>query len=340
VDDQTEHQWRPVFDGKTFKLGHGYFVVKTPNELDKKISNDEARIREMEFFRATPLWAEGLVDHFPRSGTATLRKYLSENLGSMMIQKHPRLDHDIETVSRTFVAPIEKYPTPPEDPLKIARETLQRFCDDSRQDIDRDFVQDARDLQNVWKKTQDALSQIMTPGTPQIDYHGEQDSLIFFELNNIPGTTSDDAFINDDDAVEEQSKEGNNTKNFTDANAETPRKKRRLDEDLQVQTATKTPTAGRVRAEANRTPGKVVSTGAKRTIFHELGVSHGLDKIQKELKFEANHKIDKESEHRLIDEIMLGAVQNCKGSIKEFFKQSVLLSGLLQWNLASCGPAS
>lgn len=70
-------QWIDMLDGKKFKLGHGYYVVK--NNADPAVSNIVARQEEDRFFKQEP-WARTLGSHHDRFGTFKLQSVLSKRL--------------------------------------------------------------------------------------------------------------------------------------------------------------------------------------------------------------------------------------------------------------------
>ena len=71
-------QWIDILNGKKFKLGHGYFVVK--NNPDPRVSHLVARQEEDRFFKDNEPWTEILSSHQDRFGTLNLQQALSKRL--------------------------------------------------------------------------------------------------------------------------------------------------------------------------------------------------------------------------------------------------------------------
>lgn len=71
-------QWVDILNGKKFKLGHGYFVVK--NNPDPRVSHAVARKEEDQFFQENEPWARTLNSLHERFGTLKLQGVLSKRL--------------------------------------------------------------------------------------------------------------------------------------------------------------------------------------------------------------------------------------------------------------------
>ena len=71
-------QWIDILNGKKFRLGYGYYVIK--NNPDPAVSHTVARHEEGEFFSQTEPWSTSLSAHSDRFGTINLQSILSKRL--------------------------------------------------------------------------------------------------------------------------------------------------------------------------------------------------------------------------------------------------------------------
>lgn len=71
-------QWIDILNGKKFRLGHDYFVVK--NNPDPRVSHLVARQEENDFFNDNEPWANELSSLRHRFGTLKLQGVLSKRL--------------------------------------------------------------------------------------------------------------------------------------------------------------------------------------------------------------------------------------------------------------------
>lgn len=71
-------QWLDILNGKTFRLGFGYHVVK--NNPDASVDHATARLEEQAFFKGEEPWTTSLKEYSHRFGTLQLVSALSERL--------------------------------------------------------------------------------------------------------------------------------------------------------------------------------------------------------------------------------------------------------------------
>lgn len=71
--------WLEVLRNRNFRLGHGYFVTKQPDQLqlDQGVSHDEARAMEDRYFKSTPPWNTAYSQHQSQFGIPRLQAKLS-----------------------------------------------------------------------------------------------------------------------------------------------------------------------------------------------------------------------------------------------------------------------
>ncbi|KAG8903486.1 hypothetical protein FRB99_003229 [Tulasnella sp. 403] len=110
-----EQMWLNVLEGRRHPLLHGYYMTKQPatKELSEKLSFEEARRREQEFFETTPIWANSTASN--RLGTPNLTKNLSRLLSGLIDQTLPKLRLDATRSREVTKQLIAKLPPPMSD---------------------------------------------------------------------------------------------------------------------------------------------------------------------------------------------------------------------------------
>ncbi|KAL8688245.1 MAG: hypothetical protein Q9218_005797 [Villophora microphyllina] len=105
-------QWIHVLEGKKFKLGHGYFVVK--NNPDPRVSHAVARREEDEFFSQCEPWATGHLNvHQHRFGTMKLQGVLSKRLTAQIRTSLPMITERVRLKAAEIIARLKQLPEPP-----------------------------------------------------------------------------------------------------------------------------------------------------------------------------------------------------------------------------------
>ncbi|KAL9603789.1 MAG: hypothetical protein Q9219_000898 [cf. Caloplaca sp. 3 TL-2023] len=110
-------QWIDILNGKKFKLGHGYFVVK--NNPDPRISHLVARREEDEFFDENEPWVKTLRSHRERFGTLKLQEVLSKRLTAEIRTSLPRITEQIRSKTAEVAARLKELPEPPKGNLSL-----------------------------------------------------------------------------------------------------------------------------------------------------------------------------------------------------------------------------
>ena len=78
-------QWRQMLSGEKFSIGYGYFVVK--NNPNTRVSHQQAREEEEQFFQQEP-WTSELEDFKDRFGVRNLVGSLSQLLTGLILKKY------------------------------------------------------------------------------------------------------------------------------------------------------------------------------------------------------------------------------------------------------------
>ncbi|KAL8904890.1 MAG: hypothetical protein Q9171_006880 [Xanthocarpia ochracea] len=116
-------QWIDILDGKKFKIGHGYFVVK--NNPNPDVSNVVARQEEDGFFSQEP-WVGTLSAHGDRFGTLKLSAKLSKLLNLQIQTSLPKITNQVRLKRAEIVERLRQLPEPPKGnlPFKIFEKIL------------------------------------------------------------------------------------------------------------------------------------------------------------------------------------------------------------------------
>ncbi|KAL8781027.1 MAG: hypothetical protein Q9213_006204 [Squamulea squamosa] len=109
-------QWIDILDGKKFKLGHGYYVVK--NNPNPEVSNAIARQEEDEFFDQEP-WVRTLGLHRDRFGTLKLSTKLSKLLNSQIKTSLPKITEQVRLKTFDIIERLRGLPEPQEGNLSL-----------------------------------------------------------------------------------------------------------------------------------------------------------------------------------------------------------------------------
>lgn len=82
--------WQSVLKNEKFRLKHGYFVTRQPDQdlLDQGVTHAEARVYEKEFFSTKEPWAIEFASFSDRFGTEHLQTTLSEKLTVQYLKKY------------------------------------------------------------------------------------------------------------------------------------------------------------------------------------------------------------------------------------------------------------
>lgn len=318
-----------IFNGESLELGHGYFVAKNldQNEINEGIGHDEARIRESNFFRDHEPWSTTFAQYSHRFGTPHLQAFLSNKLAEMMIQQLPNIDHEIHKLLIQTDKDIAECPPPPNNPAKVICELVLRFSDDVRKDIECDFGHNAWEWQNTWKDRRREFLQSLADMAPKMVVRGAKDEGIYDKVNGAHrGTTKDDGiFIDDDDDDEDQRPAADDS--VQTPIPETPVKKRKVGEDVEFKTPVKK-TGVRARPGLKPTPSKGASSpfGINTPLSatknpYALRKVFRLDEVEQELDRKAFHKAPNDVEPRVVCEMMVNSMANCKFSINDFFNK-------------------
>ncbi|KAL8715800.1 MAG: hypothetical protein Q9220_000467 [cf. Caloplaca sp. 1 TL-2023] len=110
-------QWIDMFQGRKFRLGYGYYVVK--NNPDPDVTHAVARREERNFFINKEPWVTTLSAHQERFGTLKLQRFLSKRLTEQIETSLPQITQRVRTKTSEIIARLQELPEPPKGNLSI-----------------------------------------------------------------------------------------------------------------------------------------------------------------------------------------------------------------------------
>jgi hypothetical protein len=86
LQEGEEKSWLDIVEGRKHPLALGYFITKqpAPKDVEDKISHQNARKAERDFFNDHPVWSNCAVGMRARMGTACLGLRLSKLLSQLI----------------------------------------------------------------------------------------------------------------------------------------------------------------------------------------------------------------------------------------------------------------
>jgi hypothetical protein len=150
--------WRDILEGKTYQLGHGYYVTKQPSQMESLEFQTPEAIRQLEidFFNRNEPWAKEFVVFKDKFGTAALQRDLSGKLAAHILLCLP----DIRSrVSERLVEIDHSLMSMPEPPTNLAYQEVSNRINHLVDQVLRcfDLCNTTNALRRQWKKVQDTF---------------------------------------------------------------------------------------------------------------------------------------------------------------------------------------
>jgi hypothetical protein len=171
---------KKALEGKQDPLGHGYFVVKQPSqdELERGITNPEARAAEERFFDEEQPWAGDLAAHRERFGTRNLQVTLSRLLAGLSTQALPRIWKQISDQLATVESELAEIPEPPtHNAIGEVHKALRDFTEHLKKELCREET--CQDWRLVWDRLRGQFAKKLLSLRPTLDQEGLQDKTLF-----------------------------------------------------------------------------------------------------------------------------------------------------------------
>lgn len=181
-----------VLSNLELKFGHGYFVVKNPDQvmLNNRLTHPEARVYEQQFFETQQPWSSDLQAHRARFGTANLQQYLSEKLAGQMVKALPGIYEQVRLRLEHVDEQLKLYPEPPPNygATRIILDLVIAFSDHIRQEVRGDYP--CKDWRNSWKELRDVFFDGLDAMKPSMMRRGQLDDGLY--SSSLAGKSSDD----------------------------------------------------------------------------------------------------------------------------------------------------
>ncbi|KAF2438228.1 P-loop containing nucleoside triphosphate hydrolase protein [Karstenula rhodostoma CBS 690.94] len=280
-----------VLNNVELKFGHGYFVVKNPDQvmLNNRLKHHDARLHEQKFFASQEPWATSLRSHNGRFGTANLQQFLSQKLAGQMVKALPGIYEQVQLRLDDVDAELRRIPEPPPNhgATRIIMDLINAFSDHVRKEVEGAYP--CKDWRNSWKDLREAFFDGLDAMRPTMMRRGQQDLGLYH--STFAGKSSDDPLcLSDGDDDEEM---GNS------ALPETPQNKRKLDYTTPTPTSNK---KSRFSVPPIPTPAKMrpvhgVDYNDKRKAFQ-------LDDVRQHLDANSQSKIPGHIEPKVVDDLV------------------------------------
>ncbi|KAG8769152.1 hypothetical protein FRC16_006790, partial [Serendipita sp. 398] len=125
IEDGQEAEWQ-----KMIRISHTCFCVRLPGPSQvSTMSQEQARLQEMEFFREDEAWVDLASDPDvqQRLGIQSLTNYLNVRLLEWIVERLPQTQADIQRYLRDIDADLAQLPAQIDDPVRLANQILWRF---------------------------------------------------------------------------------------------------------------------------------------------------------------------------------------------------------------------
>ncbi|USP79604.1 hypothetical protein yc1106_06878 [Curvularia clavata] len=297
-----------VFEQKRFALGHGYFVVKNlgQDEINQGLTHQEARAREREFFDKDQIWSTTFKIYAHRFGTVNLQRFLSQKLAEHIMKKLPIIEQEIDTRLHEVENALQQFPEPPtHNATRIISDVIFDFSQEVRREIEAQWP--CKTWRNNWKALQRSFFDALANMKPGLVIRGKEDESVYWDIQAalpggsakepIPLSDSENEGNEEDDAVSETVK----------GSSESPTKKRKLDDIANI--------------SGERGPPAPLdgATGMQFADFSNLKKSFRLDDVRQHLMENSQSKIPGQIEPRVINSMMLEAIEHWRKPLDQFF---------------------
>ncbi|KAG9096231.1 hypothetical protein FRC06_008889 [Ceratobasidium sp. 370] len=128
-------QWIAMVTNKANRLVNGWYSVKQPDSKQRKdkLTWEEARDAEAQFFETQEPWASIPAEYRGRLGSANLAYQLGNILAAALESRFVELRIEIDRIVRETNFKLRQFPDPsPQEPLELIQEILADFYKDIR----------------------------------------------------------------------------------------------------------------------------------------------------------------------------------------------------------------
>jgi hypothetical protein len=288
-------------------------------QLDQRLTHDQARDQERHFFQNQELFATTFKKHESRFGTWNLQAFLSGKLAEQITNKLPIIQSEMQSRLLEVENSLTLYPEPPtHNALRIISDLVLEFSQNVRLEMEGNFPD--RAWKTSWKALQNAFFGSLVSLKPALVVRGERDKGIYREYLTA-GNSADKSIlvpdVDEDDGSDEDVR-------MSEA-PETPTKKRKTG-DTPGPSPLKAPFDASKSAGNAKKPEKVpiADFSAKKTKFE-------LDAVAEYLAESSNASLPEQLDYRVTNKMTLQTLENWQMSIDDFFdKLEALLRSRLE----------
>ncbi|KAF2679716.1 interferon-induced GTP-binding protein Mx [Lentithecium fluviatile CBS 122367] len=313
-----EDRLQAVLDGKSFRLGHGYYVVKNPgqDDIDLGLSHSAARLCEQEFFTTNTPWATTLRNYHVKFGTLNLQSFLSEKLTEQMMTMLPVIREQVNTRLEQVETNLKDIPEPPtHNATRIVSDILLSFSNHVRQEMKAEYP--CRSWRNSWESLHKEFLKGLVSMKPTMITTGKLDEGIFAAAT--PGRSVHDYILIDSED------EGEDTP--MSESPETPSRKRKIDlagspmppspprSMKPLNSRNQTPSRGTPSRTMDMKPNLPVATDYSklRSIFQ-------LDRVSLLLKEKSKSRLPDQLDPKVVDDLIIDTLQEWQRPLRKFLE--------------------
>ncbi|KAL6709975.1 hypothetical protein ACN47E_000760 [Coniothyrium glycines] len=300
-----------LLEGNSFKLGHGYFVVKNldKEEINRGLTHRDARVKEREFF-ASGRWTDTLQEFQSRFGTRNLQQYLSKQLATQILGNLPVIREQVATRLRKANEELDSMPLiPGHSAVRKVSDIVLAFADDVRAELLGEH--DGGGWRTTWTALkQDFYAQLLAL-KPTMSTTGDLDKGLF--RKTLPGTSISDSIM-----VESDEEDGDSS---VEGLPETPSKKRKRETATPALSKSKTPVKNTSKL-SNATPIRRQMSGRGLSTVDPDPSTSGLAAFQKRYALdELTEKINKGPQSKVPD------------TVHPKIQEALMVSQISKWKL-------
>lgn len=277
-----------VLNNAELKFGHGYFVVKNPDQvmLNNRLTHQDAREHERQFFATTEPWCTSLKEHHGRFGTENLQKFLSDKLAGLMVQALPAIHDQIDQRINQVDAELATIPEPPpiHGASRIVSDLLYAFSEHVRKEMEVEYPY--KDWNTSWTKIQERFLEGLLAMKPRMRTAGKLDQGLY----TSPGKSSKDPVCLDDDDDDGGS--------YPDPYPDTPKKKRKLE---------------------HGTPSKVQPRPVPDIDHRDKGTLYQLDKVSEYLQINSRLRVHDQLQPMVLNHMIKHTLKDWHIPLKVLF---------------------
>ncbi|OAG00210.1 uncharacterized protein CC84DRAFT_363479 [Paraphaeosphaeria sporulosa] len=293
-----------VLSNAELKFGHGYFVVKNPDQvaLNNRLTHHEARLHEQCFFTTQEPWCTSLQSHSGRFGTANLQQFLSEKLAGQMVKALPGIYEQVQLRLDDVEAKLKLIPEPPPNygATRIIMDLINAFSWHVQKEVEGAYP--CKEWRSCWKTLREAFLEGLDAMRPTMVRRGQQDFGLY--TPTLAGRSSDDPLYLSDGDEDEYMRDS--------VLPETPPNKRKLD--------TPTPTSNKksrfsvppIPTPAKTRPVHGVDYNDKRKVFQ-------LDEVCEHLSANSQSKIPGHIEPKVVDDLVKQSIAHWSVPMSKLF---------------------